>query len=180
MPSPSTPTRIATHIGLTIGGGSAGWLTTLAVVHKPQLAAIAAGTVIAAVVANLAESACRMLPEIIKAAAQATVDVIGAAAEALALIMRTRTRNRLLRAGIDAEKTSQALDMLAQQAADADLPEGRRVNDAALVSLVRFLVNSRARGGGGKPRSDPRKPRNDPPNPKNGTRDNVIPMRPVN
>jgi hypothetical protein len=156
-----------------------GWLTTLAVVHKPDGVAIAVGTVVAAVLANLVESVSRALPEIIKAAAQATVDVIGAVAKALALIMRTRTRNRLLRAGIDPEKTSQVFDMLSQQPVDVDSPAGRRISDAALVGLAIFLVNSRVKSVRGKPRSDPTKPRNDPSKPKNDKGGNVIPMRPV-
>lgn len=73
----------------------------------------------------------------------------------------------------------QVLEMLAQQAADADLPPDRRVADMHLVSLIRFLVNSRVKNAGGKPRSDPRKPRNGRPKPPDEAHDNVVPIRPV-
>ena len=55
MPWPSTPNRIATRIGLTIGGGSAGWLTTLLVIHKRDMAVIALVAVIVALAVNAIE-----------------------------------------------------------------------------------------------------------------------------
>lgn len=179
MPWPSTSDRLATRVGLTISGGGAGWLTALAVIHKPSTAAIAVAAVIAALIANVAESAGRALPEIIKASGQAMVQIIEAAAEAWTWIMRTRTRNKLLRAAIDPAKAPQAIQLLTQLVVEPDLPAGRRLNDAALVRHARFLVTSRARNVGRKPSSDPRKPRNSSGKPRSGPSDNVFPIRPA-
>jgi len=178
MPWPSTSNRTATRLGLTIGGGGAGSLTTLTVLHKPSTAAIAAAAVIAALAANAAESACKALPEIIKASGEAIAQIIEAAAEARTRIMRTRTRNQLLRAAIDPAKTPQVVQIMDQLVVEPDLSAGRRLNDAALVKHARFLVASRARNAGTKPDSDPRKPPNDPGKPRGGPGDNVFPIRP--
>jgi hypothetical protein len=174
MPWLPTSNRIATRLGLTIGGGGAGWLTTLTVLHKPSTAAIVAAAVIAALVANAAESACKALPEIIKASGEAMVQIIEATAEAWTRIMRTRTRNQLLRAATDPAKTPQVLQIMEQLVVEPDLSTGRRLNDAALVRHARFLA-SRAKNVGTKPDSDPRKPPNDPRKPRGGPSDNVFP-----
>jgi hypothetical protein len=179
MPRPSTSDRIATRLGLTMGGGGAGWLTTLAVLHKPSTAAAAAAAVVAALAANAAESACKALPEIIKASGEATVQIIQAATEAWTRITRTRTRNQLLRAAINPAKTPQVIQIFDQLVIETDFSAGPRLNDAELVRHARFLVASRAKNTGGKPDSDPKEPPNDPQKPRSGPSDNVFPLYPV-
>lgn len=68
MPLPSVRRRdIATRVGLTIGGGGAGWLGAIAVIHQPDTAAVAAVVVAAALATSVTEVIFTSLPEIIKA-----------------------------------------------------------------------------------------------------------------
>ena len=72
MPLPSVRRRdIATRVGLTIGGGGAGWLGAIAVIHQPGAAAVAAVAVAAALATSIAEVIFTSLPEIIKARGEA-------------------------------------------------------------------------------------------------------------
>ena len=105
--------------------------------------------------------------------------IIGAAADAWTWIMRTRMRNRLLRAAIDPAKTPQVVQILTELVVEIDLPAGRRLDSAALVRHARFLVASRTKNVGRRPDSDPRKPRNSPRKPGNEPGSNVVPIRPV-
>jgi hypothetical protein len=164
MPSPSTTRRsIATRVGLTLGGGSAGWLGALAASHEPATAATAAAAGIAALAVI-----CTALPEIIRSRGEAKSSTIRETAEAQALLMRTETRTALLRAGLSAGTTPQALDMLRQGAIDTDLPQGRRLNDEALAKLHTVP----------RPRSPGKKPGNGPTRPDRGSKGNVVPLHP--
>jgi hypothetical protein len=148
MLRPSNPQfSIPICIGFTIGGGGAGWLGAVAVIHKPSAAIIGVTAVIAALAANLIESICKSLPEIIKAkgdretarikaSGETAAHMIKEVSEAQALIMRTRTRTMLLQAGVQSGLSSQAAEMLRQQSLDVDLPRGRRFSDEALAPLL--------------------------------------------
>lgn len=170
MPLPSVRRRdIATRVGLTIGGGGAGWLGAIAVIHQPGTAAVAAVVVAAALATSVAEVIFTSLPEIIKARGEAKKEIIRETAEAKAILMRAETRTALLRAGVEPGKAAQADDMLRRQAIDTDLPEGRRLNDEA---LVRLLTAPRTRKTGTRPDNGPKKPDN------GSSRGNVFPIRP--
>ena len=170
MPLPSVRRRdIATRIGLTIGGGGAGWLGALTVAHRPDAAVVAAAVVAAALATSVTEVIFTSLPEIIKARGKAKKEIIRETAEAKATLMRTETRTALLRAGLEPGKAAQADEMLRRQPIDADLPEGRRLNDEA---LARLLTTSRSRRTGTRPGNGPKKPDN------GSSRGNVFPIRP--
>lgn len=163
MPTPSTARRnIATRIGLTLGGGSAGWLGALAVSHKPTIATAAAAGVAALAVI------CTALPEIIRARGETKSQIIKDTADAQALIIRTQTRMDLLQAGMETGQTGPAAEMLHQQAIDTDLPPGRRLNDEALLKLHTAP----------RTRSPRRKPGSGPGKPDKGSKGNVFPIRP--
>jgi hypothetical protein len=178
MPSPSasTPYRsIASRIGLTIGGGSAVWLATLAVVHKPTMTTIGAAAVAVAVAVNAVEAIFKALPEIIKAISACKVAHINAKAEAKTMVMRTQTRTALAQAGIEPGKLVQAAEMLRLLPIDPDLPQGRRLNDQA---LARLLAPSRAKSISKKSANDPKNPDNTPRKPSDGGDSKVVPIRP--
>lgn len=170
MVSPSTTRRdIATRLSLTLGGGGAGCLGVLAVIHKPSTAIIAIAGGIAVLAVNIIEIICKSLPEIIKTRGEAKRNLIKETAEAKALLMRTQTRMKLLEAGLDPDKTASAADMLRQQAIDTDLPRERRMGDDVLAKLH----------AAPRTRNPDRKPHNGPRNPGNGSsKKNVYPLHP--
>lgn len=121
MPGLSKPQRdtVVPRIGLAVGGGSAGCLGTLAILHSPNAAAAIAfgvGTALA--------SAIAALPSIIKARADACV-----ARE------RTRQRTLLIEAGL-AHNPDFAMSLLRIQPFDADVVLDPRCGDALLRALM--------------------------------------------
>jgi hypothetical protein len=182
MASPSTPaphhsaaTRIGLTIGgLTLGGGGAGWLVTLAVAHKPSTTVIAAVAITAALAANTGVLLCKTLPEIIRAISYRETARIRATAEAETMIMRVRVRTELAQAGIEPDKSVMAIEMLRFLALDPDMsPDGRRLNDNVLAKL---LV-PRPRSIAHKPSTGPERP-DDPKKLRKGDSSNVIPIHP--
>ena len=178
MPSPpaSTPYRsIASRIGLTIGAGSAVWLATLAVIHKPDITTVGAATVVVAVAVNAVESIFKALPGIIKTISACRIAHISAKAEAEAMVMRTQTRTALAQAGTEPGKLEQAAEMLRLLPIDSDLPQGRRLNDQA---LARLLAPPRAKNISEKSDNGPENPDSTSNKPNDGGGSNVIPIRP--
>jgi hypothetical protein len=179
MTSPSTPAShhpITTRIALALGGGGAGWFGTLAFAHKPSTTALAAAAAGAALIINVASSAGRALPEIIRALSDRTTARIKATADAQTQVLRAQARIQLAHDGTDPEKFPQAAEMIRLLAIDPDTPpDGRRLNDDA---LARLLTPPRLRSTGTKPGNGPGRPGNDPKKPGNGDRGNVLPLRP--
>lgn len=182
MPSPSTlkprhspATRIGLAIsGLTVGGGGAGWLVTLAVVHKPSMTAIATIAVAVAVAANTGVLIVKALPAIINALSNRETARIHAKAEAETMTMRVRTRTELAKAALKPGNLAPATEMIRLLALDPDIPpDGRRLNDEA---LARLLTVQRARNTGGKPRTGPKTPGNRPPRPRDDGDGTVVPL----
>jgi hypothetical protein len=137
---PKSVTSLASRAGLTVGGGGAGLAGALVIGHKPGAVPAVAAVIITALIthglARVIESLYKRRPEIIKARGEARAMRITARSEAEALIIRTQARRDLLRAGIEADKPEQIAEMLRQQSLGADLPAGRRLNDAALARLL--------------------------------------------
>jgi hypothetical protein len=171
----STVTRIGlTVVGLTLGGGSAGWLVTHVVVHKPGVSAAAAVAAIVALVVNAGALICKTLPEIIKARSDRETARIRATAEAQTMVMRAQMRTALAQVGIEPGKQAPAAEMMRLLAIDPDMsPDGHRLNDDA---LARLLSASRARSIGRRP--GPRRPGNGPKQQDEGEGGKVIPLRP--
>lgn len=148
MPRPTEPRRsMAAWISLTLGGGGVGWLGVAAVFHRADMAVLGTAVIISALGASAIESIYKSRPEIIRAkgtreaariraTSEASAHVIKETSEAQALLMRTRTRTMLLRAGIEAGLAGHVAEMLKQQSLDVDLPRGRRLSDNILASLL--------------------------------------------
>ncbi len=179
MASPSTPASpqtFASRIGLTVCGGGAGWLATLAFAHKPSTTALAAVAAGVALAVNAGASICKALPEIIRALSDRNTARIMATAEAEILVMRARARIEFARAGLEPDKFVQAAEMLRLLSIDPDMsPDGRRLNDH---DLARLLAAPRSRSISTKPRSGPGRPGGGPGRPGKGDGGNVIPIRP--
>lgn len=171
---PATLGSIATRIGLTVGGGGAGTLATLALMHRPGTTAIAAAAVTVAFAANVAESACKALPGIIAAISDLLTARIRARADAKATIILATTRAELARAGLDPGKTVQAAEMQRLLSVNPDLPKGRRPTDETLIKLqgTHRTRNSSSESGTGPdtPGNGSRKPK--------ATTNTVVPIRP--
>lgn len=174
MLSASAPYRsIATRIGLTIGGGSAGTFAVLAFAHRPGMAVLAAAAAGTAIIANAIESICRVLPDTINAIRDLLTARTRARADAKKTIMMTKLRAELARSGIDSSKTAQAAEMLWFLAIDPDMPEDRRLNDEMLSKHM----------GTFWPRNNSRKLGSGPENPGNGSKrprssnSKVVPLR---
>jgi hypothetical protein len=171
--------NLARRIGPILGAGVGGWLGTLEVTHRPGTAAIAAAVAVTALAANTVKWVCKSLPEIIEAKSRRETALISTASEARALTERTKARTALLRAGIESDRVDQVVAMLRQQSVDADLPQGRRLND---VPLAKLLVADRPRETGDKPRSGPGRPSNGTRSPRSesprSASRNVVPLRP--
>jgi hypothetical protein len=183
MPSPSTPasrhtpaTRIGLAVGgLTVGGGGAGWLVTLAVVHKPSTIAVAAIAATVALAANAGVLIVNTLPAIIAALGNRETARIQAKAEAQTMTMRVQTRTELAKAALKPGNLTPATEMLRLLALDPDMPpDGRRINDEA---LSRLLAGQKPRITGGKPSNGPSNPGSGPRRPAadGGT---VVPLHP--
>jgi hypothetical protein len=146
--------RLAGRLGLTAGGGGAGLAGGLAVTHNPSVAVATAAILAAALsLPRVVESVYKRRPAILKAKGDAKVARIKAASEARALTTRTNMRAKLLLAGLDPDKADQAAEMLRQQSIDADLPEGRRLNDEPLAKL---LTAPKTKSSGREPDSGPK------------------------
>jgi hypothetical protein len=139
-----SPAKVAWHAGLPLGAGGAGWIAHAAT-GRGLAQIIAVSAVLLAVV--IASS----LPKIIRAWS-----------EAGALKRRSVEYAKLAERAAD-HNPGQILEILRIQSFNADLPEGRRMNDAA---MVKGLAASGERGTPGQ--SDPEP----------GAK--VIPLRPAN
>ena len=179
MASPSTSASLqtfASRIGLTVGGGGAGWLGILAFAHKPSMTALAAVAAGVALAVNAGASICKAFPEIIRALSDRKTARIRATVEAEILVMRVRARIELARAGLEPDKFAQAAEMLRLLSIDPDMsPDGRRLNDH---DLARLLAAPRSRSISTKPRSGPGRPGSSPSRPGKGGGSNVLPIRP--
>jgi hypothetical protein len=175
MTSPSTRASnhpIGSRIALTVGGGSAGWLGTLALIHKPGSAVLAAASVSAALALNAVAWVGHVLPEIIRALG----DYKKASAEAKVLRLRAKARIKLAMEGTDPEIFPQAAEMLKLLSIDPDMaPDGRRLPDGV---LARLLTAARPKTISTKPRGGPRRPRGSPDKPDDTSGNNVAPLRP--
>jgi hypothetical protein len=132
---PSALGSILTRAGLTVGGGGAGSLATLALIHRPDTTAIAAGAAIAALAANVAESAGNALPGVISAISNLLTGCIRARADAKSTNINAATRAKIAEAGLDPSKTASAAEMLRAMSGNPDLPKDRRPTDETLVKL---------------------------------------------
>jgi glycine/D-amino acid oxidase-like deaminating enzyme len=170
---PSTLGSIATRIGLTIGGGGAGSLAALALIHRHGTTAVAAGAVTVAFAAHVAESASKTLPAIITAISNLLSARTRARADAKATIILATTRAELAQAGLDPNQTAQAAEMQRQLSANPDLPKDRRPTDETLIKLQ----------GGHRTRNNSVEPGIGPDTPGNGARtprtaaNKVVPIR---
>jgi hypothetical protein len=156
---PSALGSIATRIGLTVGGGGAGTLATLALIHRPDTTAIATGTATAAFAAHVTKSASKTLPGIITAISNLLTARIRARADAKATIILATTRAELARAGLDPSKTAQAAEMQRLLSINPDLPKDRRPTDETLIKLQ---GGHRTRNNSSEPGAGPDTPGNGP------------------
>lgn len=170
---PASLGSTAARIGLTVGGGGAGSLATLALVHMPSTTEIAAAAVSVALAANAGDSAARALPAIIEAVSNLLTARIRAKADAEATIILAHSRDDLARAGLDPAKTAQAAEMQRCMTANPDLPQDRRPSDETLIKLQGA---SRARNNTSEPGTGPGTPGNGQKNPKETAR-TVVPFR---
>jgi len=170
---PATFGSIATRVGLTAGGGGAGSLATLALVHNPSTTAVAAAAVIAALAANAAESTCKALPAIITATSNLQTARLRARADAEATVTLATVRADLARAGMEPGKAAQAAEMLRVLCMNPDLAKDRRPADETLVKLQSA---SRSRNTGGESGTGPKNTGNGPRRPKVAT-NKVVPIR---
>jgi hypothetical protein len=164
---------IAPKIGLTVGGGGAGSLAALALVHKPGTTAIAAAGVGVAFAANAAESASRSLPTIIDAISNLLTARIRARADAKATIILVTVRAELARAGLDPGKSIQAAEMQRALGMNPDLPGDRRPSDEAFIKLYGA---ARARNITSESGTSPDSPGSGSRNPK-AAASNLVPIR---
>ena len=170
---PSALGSILTRVGLTVGGGGAGSLATLAVIHRPDTTAIAAGAAIAALAANVAESAGNALPGIITAISNLLTGCIRARADAKSTNINAATRAKIAEAGLDPSKTASAAEMLRAMSGNPDLPKNRRPTDETLIKLQGA---HRTRSSTGEPSTDPGTPSDGRPVSK-ATVNMVVPIR---
>src|ERR1700678_2371088 len=105
---PSALGSILTRAGLTVGGGGAGSLATLALMHRPDATAIAAGAAIAALAANVPEAAGNAPPGVITAISNLLTGCIRARADAKSTNINAATRAKIAEAGLDPSKTASA------------------------------------------------------------------------
>lgn len=170
---PASAGSTVTRIALTAGGGGAGSLAALALVHKPGTTAVAAAAVSVALAANAADSATKALPAIIEAVGNLLTARIRAKADAKATIILAKTRDELARAGLDSGKTAQAAEMQRCLTSNPDLPKDRRPTDETLIKLHGA---PRTRTSTSEPGTGPDTPGNGPRSPKETIR-TVVPFR---
>jgi hypothetical protein len=165
--------NIATRIGLTIGGGGAGTLAALALIHNPGTTELAAGAATMVFAAHAAESASKTLPSIIAAVSNLLVARIRAKADGKATIIIATTRAELARAGLDPSHTAQAAEMQRLLSVNPDLPKDRRPTDETLVKLQ---GGHRVRNNSSEPGTGPYTPGN---GPRTGraTANHLVPIR---
>lgn len=170
---PSWPGSIPTRVGLTVGGGGAGSLATLALIHKPDTPAIAAGAAIAALAVHAAGSVSNALPGIIAATGNLLTGCIRARADAKSTNTGARTRAQIALSGLDPSKTASAAEMLRAMSGNPDLPKARRPTDETLVKLY---GPHRTRNSTTEQNTGPDVPRQQPAAPK-GTASKIVPIR---
>jgi hypothetical protein len=173
---PSALGSLATRIGLTVGGGGgAGTLAALALMHRPGTTVLAAGAATAALAAHAAESASKTLPGIITAISNLLTARTRARADAKATIILATTRADLARAGLDPSQTAQAAEMQRWLSANPDMPKDRRPTDETLIKLQGGRHRAR-NNSSSEPGTNPDTPRNGPRTPR-ATTSNVVPIR---
>jgi hypothetical protein len=173
---PSTLGSIATRIGVAAGGGGAGTLVTLALVHRPTTTAIAAGAATAAIAAHASESACKALPAIITAISNLLTARTRTRADAKATIILARTRADLAKAGLDPGQTAAAAEMQRLLIMNPDLPKDRRPTDETLLKLQ---ATHRARNSTTETGAGPDSPGNGPRTPQGTRKRGPHPLRHV-
>ena len=90
---PGSERSLAARVGLTLGGGGAGWFGALAIMHRPSTAAIGVAVAACALAANSIRSICESLPKIIEAKGVRDVERIRAVGEATAHIRQGNLRS---------------------------------------------------------------------------------------
>ncbi len=137
--------KIAASVGMA-GIGPVAFSAVLAVTRNPWVAVAASGVALTPLVV-------RYVAQILVSRHEHGVHerAIVARSEARALRRRARTRSKVLLAGLDPAKAPQAAQMLRLECMNADLPDGKRLQDRLLGDLLML--------GEGGPR---------PPNPRSG------------
>jgi hypothetical protein len=130
---PKTQRSAVERTCLTLGGGGAGSLGTLAMAHSPSAPAaiaVGVGTAFAAIAAL-----CPWLPDIITALSAKKVARIKAKADARVALERARQRTALVHAGLQG-KLDAALTLLKLQPLDAQVLVDPRLSDDVLRALL--------------------------------------------
>ena len=120
---------------LTLGGGSAGSLGTLAMAHSPSASAAIAVGVGTALAGNAIASFSARLPRIITALSAKKVARIKAKADAQVALEQARQRTTLVNAGLEG-KLDAALSLLKLQPLDAQVLVDLRLSDERLRILL--------------------------------------------